>query len=201
MSAKFILQALTLQNHISAVADVMQVDGIERVLISVAFVSSTGVDLLAGHIRSHAAKTTAFVGIRNGITSAQAVKALLDLGVDLKAVDTGSAYLVFHPKLYYARGSMAARLLVGSANLTAGGLNNNIEASVAITLDLSSPEDNELARSVEEQFDELSIKYPANVSVFSEGIALTALLADPRLVDERTAPARTVSRLAGGSGA
>ncbi len=201
MSATFVLQGLTPQNHVSAVADVMQVDGIERVLISVAFVSSTGVDLLADHIRSHAAKTTAFVGIRNGITSAQAVKALLDLGVDLKAVDTGSAHLVFHPKLCYARGNMAARLLVGSANLTAGGLNNNIEASVAVALDLSSPEDNELARSVEEQFDELSTKHSANVSAFPEGVALTALLADSRLVDERTAPARTVSRLVGGSGA
>ncbi len=195
MSATFILQGLTPQNHISAGADVMQVDGIERVLISVAFVSSTGVDLLASHIRPHAARTTTFIGIRNGITSAQAIKALLDLGVDLKAVDTGSAHLVFHPKLYYARGSTAARLLVGSANLTTGGLNNNIEASVAVALDLSSPEDSELARSVEEQFDELSTKHSANVSAFPEGIALTALLADPRLVDERTAPARTVSRL------
>ena len=99
MSATFILQGLTPRNHISAVADVMRVDGIERVLISVAFVSSIGVALLASHIQPHAAKTTAFVGIRNGITSAQAIKALLDLGVDLKAVDTGSAHLVFHPKL------------------------------------------------------------------------------------------------------
>lgn len=201
MSATFVLQGLTPQNHISAVADVMQVDEIERVLISVAFVSSTGVDLLANYIRPHATRTTAFIGVRNGITSAQAVKALLDLGVDLKAVDTGSAHLVFHPKLYYARGNAAARLLVGSANLTAGGLNNNIEASVAVALDLSSPEDNELARSVEEQFDELSTKHSANVSAFPEGIALAALLADPRLVDERTASVRTVSRLAGGSGA
>ena len=201
MSATFILQGLTPQNHISAVAHVMQVGGIERVLISVAFVSSTGVDLLADHIRPHAAKTTVFAGIRNGITSAQAIKALLDLGVDLKAVDTGSPHLVFHPKLYYARGNAVAHLLIGSANLTAGGLNNNIEASVAVTLNLSSPEDSKLARSVEEQFDELPAKHSTNVSAFPKGVTLATLLADPRLVDERTAPTRAVSRLSGGSGA
>lgn len=179
----------------------MRIEGIERTLISVAFVSSAGVGLLADHIRPHAARTTAFVGVRNGITSAQAIKALLDLRVDLQAVDTGSAHLVFHLKLYYVRGRKTARLLVGSANMTTGGLNNNVEASVVVDLDLSVPEDAELAYSIERQFDELPTKHPANISAFPKGVSLAALLADPRLVDERTAPARTVSRLAGGSGA
>lgn len=201
MSATFILQGLTPQNHVSAVADLMQIDGLERALISVAFVNSSGVGLLADHIKPHASRTTVFAGVRNSITSAQAIGALLDLKVDLKAVDTGSAHLVFHPKLYYARGSTTARLLVGSANLTTGGLNNNVEASVAVDLDLSSSADSKLARSIEKQFDELPAKHPANVSGFPKGIALAALLADPRLVDERTAPVRTVSRLAGGAGA
>jgi HKD family nuclease len=201
VSAAFILQGLTPQNHVSAIAELTEVERIERILISVAFVSSAGVELVADHLRPHVTKTTVYAGVRNGITSAQAIKSLLELGVDLKTVDTGSAHLVFHPKLYYVRGERTARLLVGSANLTTGGMNNNVEASVVLDLDMSSSKDNKLARSIEMQFDGLTTQYPANVSVVSRGNSLKALLADPRLVDERSTPARAVSRLIGGSGA
>lgn len=198
---KFILQGLTPQNHVSAVADLVQVDGVEVVLLSVAFVSSTGVQLIGNHLKPHADKTTVFAGIRNGITSAQAIRALLDLNVEVKTVDTGSAHIVFHPKLYYVRGAKVARLLVGSANLTTGGLNNNVEASVALELDLSSTEDSKVARAIEKQLGELQAKHPANVADVPATTPLAKLLDDPRLVDERVAPARAVSKLLGGSGA
>lgn len=201
MPPKFILQGLTPQNHVSAVADLVQVDGVELVLLSVAFVSSAGVQLIANHLKPHADKTTVFAGIRNGITSAQAIRALLDIGVDVKTVDTGSAHVVFHPKLYYVRGAKVACLLVGSANLTTGGLNNNVEASVALELNLSSPEDRQVAEAIEKQFKELQANHPANVTDVLAKTTLSKLLADPRLVDERVAPARTVSKLLGGSGA
>jgi len=199
--AKFILQGLTSQNHVSAVAELVQVDNVELVILSVAFVSSTGVQLIAEHLKPHAARTTVLAGIRNGITSAQAIRALLDVGVDVKTVDTGSAHIVFHPKLYYVRGAKVARLLVGSANLTAGGLNNNVEASVALELDLSSPEDKQVAEAIEKELGGLQAKHPENVADVPTKATLAQLLADPRLVDERMAPARTVSKLSGGSGA
>ena len=201
MPATFILQGLTPRNHLSAVQELLQVDKIKRVLISVAFVSASGVRLIADHVRPHAGKATIFAGIRNGITSAQAIKALLDLGVSLMTVDTGSADLVFHPKLYYVRGAKIARLMVGSANLTAGGMNNNIEASVMIDFDLSLPNDRSIATSIETQFRELPGQHPHNIVLIPTGAALATLLADPRLVDDRTAPARTVARLVGGSAA
>jgi HKD family nuclease len=199
--AKFILQGFTPQNHVSAFADVVQIDAVEVVLISVAFVSSAGVQLISEHIRPHSSKTTVFAGIRNGITSAQGIKELLDLGVALKTVDTGSTRVVFHPKLYYARGSRAARLLVGSANLTTGGLNNNIEASISLDLDISSDADRKMAQSIEKEFHELQGKYATNIRSVPVSTRLATLLSDPRLVDERVAPAMSISRLFGGSGA
>lgn len=199
--ASFIFQGLTAQNHVSAVADLFQVDDVELVLLSVAFVSSTGVQLIADHLEPHSDKTTVFAGIRNGITSAQAIKALLDLKVDVKAVDTGSAHVVFHPKLYYVRGAKVARLLVGSANLTTGGLNNNVEASIALDLDLSSQEESKVAKAIEKHLSELQAKHPANVTDVPAKTSLAKLLDDLRLVDERVAPARIVSKLSGGSSA
>jgi hypothetical protein len=44
----------------------------------------------------------------------------------------------FHPKLYLARGASAARLLVGSGNLTPGGLFSNVEASLDARFDLAT---------------------------------------------------------------
>src|SRR5438067_1423065 len=44
--------------------------------------------------------------------------------------------LTFHPKLYLAEGETSAELLVGSGNLTAGGLFSNYEAALQVTFSL-----------------------------------------------------------------
>jgi HKD family nuclease len=53
------------------------------------------------------------------------------IGVNVYTVDTGSRAVIFHPKLYLVRGEKVARLVIGSANLTLGGLNNNVEAGLS----------------------------------------------------------------------
>jgi len=82
-----------------------------------------------------------FVGIRNDITSVQAVKALLGLGVRVYAVDTGTRSVIFHPKLFLSEGKTTARLVIGSANMTFSGLHNNIEAGAILDLDLTNKDD------------------------------------------------------------
>lgn len=49
--------------------------------------------------------------------------------------------VTFHPKLYLAEGDEAAALLVGSGNLTAGGLFSNYEAALEITFSLPQDAD------------------------------------------------------------
>ncbi|MBC3487142.1 NgoFVII family restriction endonuclease [Pseudomonas sp. SWRI50] len=56
----------------------------------------------------------------------------------------------FHPKVYGVRGPKGCRVIVGSANLTAGGLCNNYEASVVA----SDPQGNLMA-SIQEHLDSL----------------------------------------------
>ena len=105
---------------------------------------------------------------------------------------------MFHPKLYYVRGRNAARLLVGSANLTTGGLNNNIEASIVLDLDLALASEKNLAYSVEDAFDTLPARYPSNITKMARDASLAELFDDPRLIDERVAPSSAVSKLSGG---
>ena len=103
-------------------------------------------------------------------------------------VDTGAYGVTYHPKLYFAKSATAARLLIGSANLTIGGLNNNIEASLEVELDLAARADQTLQQATEEQFIGLQEAYPQHVSDITTADAIDHLLETGRLVDEKAVP-------------
>jgi hypothetical protein len=191
---EFILQGFTAKTHREAVARLFDVPGIQRVIVSVAFVNQSGVELLEAQLKEYSAKTTAFIGIRNDITSTQGAKLLLDLGVSLFLVDTGSRSVLFHPKLYLVKGADHARLVIGSANLTIGGLNNNIEAGFAIELDLKKVDEKSLVEDIEKEFDALAKEYPAHLIHIGKASELDSLQATGRLIDEMTtSPPRPAS--------
>lgn len=184
---KFILQGFTPESHRKIIADLFKVDDIQRIIVSVAFVNSGGVKLLEAEFKKHSAKTTAFIGIRNDITSLQGAKRLLDLGITLYVVDTGSRRVIYHPKIYLVRGKGKTKLIIGSANLTAGGLNNNIEASILADCDMTDAADRLLVESIEKGFDEQPAEYPKNVLKITTAAQLDKLHEKGLLVDEATA--------------
>lgn len=96
---EFIFQGFTPKTHKEAIAQLFEVEDIEQVIVSVAFVNRSGTELLEKQLNEYSAKTKAFIGIRNDITSTQGAKHLLDLGISLFLVDTGSRSILFHPKL------------------------------------------------------------------------------------------------------
>ena len=160
---RFVFQGFTPSNHLAEAQAVLNVPDLDRAIISVAYMNKAGVRVLREALGPHKKKLSLFAGIRNPITTYQAMRSAFELGVDLTAVDTGSMHVAFHPKLYYARGEKEARLMVGSANLTPGGLNNNIEASLVTVLDLADEDDLDLCTQIEAGFDALHGEYPAHV--------------------------------------
>lgn len=184
---ELILQGLTRRTH-AAVLKEMFAQKIERAIISVAFVSENGVNLIEPLLTPCADKIIVFAGIRNEITSAQAMKRLSRMDVALYAVDTGSRALLFHPKLYYVRGGDAAQLSIGSANLTLGGLNNNIEAGLLLELNLQDGEDSKFVKKLEASFHSLSNDHPENVFQIADEETIDELLNAGRLIDEAAAP-------------
>lgn len=191
---EFILQGFTVKTHREAITRLFNVPDIKRVIVSVAFVNRSGVELLEAQLKKHSAKTTAFIGIRNAITSTQGAKCLLKLGVSLFVVDTGSRSVLFHPKVYLVKGDSCARLVIGSANLTTGGLNNNIEAGFAIKLDLKKDAEKALVDEIEREFDALANTYPDHIIPVTKDAELDALEATGRLIDEMTtSPPRPAS--------
>ena len=61
--------------------------------------------------------------------------------------------LTFHPKVYVFRSETAADLVIGSGNLTEGGLFSNYEASLRLQLNLAESGQAELLRSIENAID------------------------------------------------
>lgn len=184
----FILQGLTLKTHKQSVRQLFDMPDIKKVTVAVAFVSESGVQQIEELLRLHAARVTVYAGIRNDITSYQGLVLLHDIGVNLYTVDTGSRSIVFHPKLYLVRGKANARLVVGSANLTLGGMHNNIEAGLLIDFNLAAAEDKAVVDEIEAQLKTLPDDYPEHVVKVANVANLGELLASGRLVDEMAVP-------------
>lgn len=128
---------------------------------AVAFVKRSGTKhirepLEAFSKRGGVAKMSA--GIDAGGTSAEG---LTDL---MQAVgDRGSVFVfknanssTFHPKVYLFKNDSAAEIIVGSGNLTEGGLFTNYETSFLVRLDLAIPENAVLLSSVMQVLDSWS---------------------------------------------
>lgn len=197
---EFILQGFSKQTHAEAVRGLFDIQNIERVILSVAFVSESGVEQIEQKLKPHAAHLIAFAGVRNEITSYQGLARLHGIGGTLYTVDTGSRTIIFHPKVYLVRGQTRTRMLVGSANLTLGGLNNNIEAGMLIDFDMTVAGDKTIVDGIEHQLAALPEEYPNHVVKVGAIADLDEMLAGGRLVDEMAfSPPRPITSVGGGS--
>ena len=76
----FLLQGLTARTHVEALKRLLSQTDLERVLLSVAFVTKGGVDLIASELAATGRRVDVFVGIRNGVTTREGLVALMDAG-------------------------------------------------------------------------------------------------------------------------
>ncbi len=188
----FIFQAVTDVNHAESIRTLLQLPKPTQILVSVAFARTTGLAAIQESIKPLAAKTKFFVGIRNDITSIQAIKQLLALELNLYAVDTGSRQVIFHPKLYLAANASGAIAIVGSANMTFSGLHNNIEVSTRMALNFAkNPADKTFVDTVVTAFDTMLAAHPKHVFKIKDEKHATQLFEEGRLADETVVIAPT----------
>jgi len=197
---EFILQGFTTRTHAQAVRQLFDLEDIQKAFLSVAFITESGVQQIEDKLKAYAAGVTVFAGIRNDITSYQGLVRLFNIGGTLYTVDTGSRTLLFHPKLFMVRAKDRAALVMGSANLTLGGLNNNIEAGMLIDFDLDDETDKAVVDKIEAQLAALPKDYPDNVVKMGTVATLNKMLAAGRLVDEMALPPPRITWPAGGAG-
>lgn len=188
----FILQAVTTANHADAIRTLLELPKPTQIVVSVAFARTTGLEAVQANITPLAENTRFFVGIRNDITSIQAIKQLLALKLDLYAVDTGSRHVIFHPKLYLATNATDAIAIVGSANMTYSGLHNNIEVSTRMALNFAkNPADKEFVDTIVTAFDTMLATHPKHVFKIRDEKHAIQLFEEGRLADETVVIAPT----------
>ncbi len=188
MTKRIIFQGITAENHLTALQQLLEIPNPTHILLSTAFMTEGGFSLIKDQIEPLSNISTLIVGIRNGITSAQGILSALESRCSVLAVDTGSRNTIFHPKLFLSKNATHAKLLIGSANLTTGGLNSNIEAGLLMDLDLSDQSDNDLVSSVEARITEMQTEFPEHVFSIPDRAFVENLLEAGRVTDERLTP-------------
>lgn len=126
--------------------------------IVVAFAKNSGVLRIKDSLkrfRDRGGKVNVYVGVDLGGTSYEALTALL--------INTDSLHVVhfekgqtFHAKIYQFLGDNKGLIVVGSHNLTGGGLWSNFESSVHITIDGSNENEGEILSGLGNYIGELT---------------------------------------------
>jgi HKD family nuclease len=125
---------------------------------AVAFVKQSGTLRLGRALSEFARRSDVefMVGIDLQGTSAEGLGTLLELirpNGRVIVVHNAQPSNTFHPKIYLFKSLDAAEMIVGSGNLTKGGLFENCEAALRIRLNLSDEADAGLLRQVERSLD------------------------------------------------
>lgn len=188
---RLIFQGITEQDHLNELKWLLAISDPTDVIISTAFMRDSGLQLIEDEIKALSLKPTVFAGIRNGITTAQALEKSLALGCKTYAIDTGSTAVIFHPKIYLSANKDEIRLIIGSANLTRGGLNGNIEASLRMSLKVSETENKELLDDTKKKLSDMITDFPEHVLNVTSSSQVQELLTSGRLMDEAAKIVRT----------
>lgn len=125
--------------------------------IAVAFAKNSGVLRIKDSLkffREQGGKVNAYVGVDLGGTSFEALTALR-LHCDSLNVVHSEKGQTFHVKTYQLLGNDKGLIIVGSHNLTGGGLWTNFESSVFIPIDTSAAGEAPISKTLNNYFKEL----------------------------------------------
>lgn len=139
---------------------------------AVAFAKRSGTQYIAASLASFGGTTSISVGIDHAGTSLEALQELL------KATENNGELFIyknksntFHPKIYLFHNQTHALIIIGSGNLTKGGLYKNSEAGVVLELDLGQHSDQAFYNDVMD-----------TLQLWSKPTANLCLVADPSLL-------------------
>jgi len=126
---------------------------------AVVFAKISGVQHIQDELRGFVASggsVRIVIGIDQHGTSQEALLALLDSvddGGEIWINHDEAQFVSFHPKVYIFEGKQSAILIVGSGNLTQGGLFTNDEASGVYFLNTANPSDVETLTDIKYTLD------------------------------------------------
>lgn len=140
-----------------------------RLQVAVAWANDGGASLLLEATAAAVGRLEAIVGINNQGTTVEGLLRLLG-AADALSVLYQHPMMTFHPKAYCFDDGSSGTLLVGSSNLTAGGLDTNFEASIVLDLTADLREQwSDLWRSLDDHAFSFAIASPEDVERLYKG--------------------------------
>lgn len=128
-------------------------------VIAVAYAKSGVLKELETHIsewKKNEGKISALVGIDQKITSKESLL-FIERNFD-KSFIVNLKGTTYHPKIYLFKGPNDARVIIGSNNLTSGGLETNFESAIAVDFNLSDETDKNEFNSFYQSIDSVHSK-------------------------------------------
>ncbi len=135
-----------------------------------AFASEAGVfglRKLLEHAKGKLKKITIVVGIDQGGTSKEALEELLKSGFN-SFIFYYREQPIFHPKIYLFEGDKEVKLIIGSSNLTGGGLFRNVETSVLVEFTPDEKEGADLLQQLTQYYKHLFDQTDPNLHPINE---------------------------------
>ncbi|MFZ4797792.1 MAG: phospholipase D-like domain-containing protein [Bacteroidia bacterium] len=133
------------RNHKTEILNAIQLA--EEITICTAFLKFSGLKSLLELINQKKTKVTFFVGTNFYQTEPSALKQLFNDGHTIYLNREKSP--TFHPKIFLFRTQNEVKIFIGSANLTSGGLETNIETSVECNTTIDSTLHNDLLEQLD----------------------------------------------------
>jgi HKD family nuclease len=145
-----------------------------RFQAAVAFAKVSGTRHVADRLADFCSKRKAIlsVGIDHRGTSKEALLTLLDAmsAQALYVCHHSKPSITYHPKVYLFTDDDAASALIGSNNLTEGGLFNNYEASLAVDLNLADASDKKLYSELQDALASWAYLSSSNVKTLDKAL-------------------------------
>lgn len=138
-------------------AGVLSDPAIHEFRVSVAWMKRSGLSRFGGAVvdfRERGGRAEVIVGIDEGGATHQGLSDALEIFDDVRIFHDPERR-TFHPKVYIAWGPEKTAIIVGSNNLTAGGLYSNYEASLLCEVDFSEDGDRSFVDLVKSWYEAL----------------------------------------------
>lgn len=123
-----IISNYTLQTHLTIIDELLE--NADEVIMCVAFLKNSGLNSIIEKLKKKEKKCQFYIGTDFYLTEPSALRRLFQNGHIVYI--TKKERITYHPKIFYFKKDNSINILIGSTNLTSGGLETNIEASFAI---------------------------------------------------------------------
>jgi hypothetical protein len=141
----------------TVIVDALRDEAHDRAWVATAWAKQSGLSRLAADIEAFRARgghIEAVVGVDEGGATVEGLRLAASL-FDAAYVFHDPGARTFHPKIYAVQGDASAVAIVGSGNVTRGGLYTNYEGAVVADLDLADPAARAYLDSVRAYYDRL----------------------------------------------